>query len=114
MIGRSFSESATQTMGSGTKIRRFTRLLDGASAPFWALGPSGRLIYLSAGCGQWLGVEIESLVDRRSIAGAPVSDDPLDRLAASLSHGTAHQQATTVTECRRLIPATRRLGLPPR
>jgi hypothetical protein len=72
-------------MGSGTKIRRFTRLLDGSEAPLWVIGPGGRLAYLSAPCADWLGVEIEGLVDRRSIAGAAISDDPLDRLAASLS-----------------------------
>jgi DNA-binding NtrC family response regulator len=72
-------------MASGTKIRLFTKLLDAADAPLWVISPSGRLAYLSAGCAAWLGVSIESLVDRQSIAGAPVTDDPLDRLAASLS-----------------------------
>jgi transcriptional regulator with PAS, ATPase and Fis domain len=72
-------------MASGTKIRLFTKLLDAADAPLWVISPSGRLAYLSAGCAAWLGVSIESLIDRQSIAGAPVSDDPLDRLAASLS-----------------------------
>jgi DNA-binding NtrC family response regulator len=77
--------SATETMASGTKIRLLTRLLEASDAPLWAIGPTGQLVYLSAGCTDWLGVELESLVDRRSVAGAPVSDDPLDRLAASLS-----------------------------
>ncbi len=72
-------------MASGTKIRLLTRLLDASDAPLWAIGPDGRLAYLSAGCAQWLGVDAESLVDRRSVAGAPVSDETLDRLAASLS-----------------------------
>jgi transcriptional regulator with PAS, ATPase and Fis domain len=72
-------------MAIGTKIRRLTRLLEGSDAPLWAIGPTGQLVYLSAACAEWLGVDVEKLVDRRSIAGAPVSDDPLDRLAASLS-----------------------------
>jgi transcriptional regulator with AAA-type ATPase domain len=72
-------------MASGTKIRRLARLLDDGNTPLWVIGPAGELAYLAAPCARWLGVEVESLVDRRSIAGAPVSDDPLDRLAASLS-----------------------------
>ena len=76
-------------MASGTKIRQLTRLLDASDAPLWAIGPTGQLVYLSAACADWLGVDVESLVDRRSVAGAAVSDDPLDLLAASLSppHG---------------------------
>lgn len=80
-------------MATGTKIRPLTRLLDASDAPLWAIGPDGRLVYLSAGCGSWLGVDVEALVDRRSVAGAPVSDEPLDRLAASLSppHGLSER-----------------------
>ena len=72
-------------MASGTKIRRLTRLLDDGEAPLWVIGSDGLLVYLSAACTAWLGVDGESLIDRRAIAGAPVSDQPLDRLAASLS-----------------------------
>lgn len=72
-------------MASGTKIRRLTRLLDEGEAPLWVIGSDGRLVYLSAACTDWLGVDGESLIDRRAIAGAPVSDQPLDRIAASLS-----------------------------
>ncbi|MFK8111267.1 MAG: helix-turn-helix domain-containing protein [Rubripirellula sp.] len=72
-------------MATGTKIRALSRLLDANEAPLWAISPSGVLIYLSAGCAKWLGVDLELLIDRRSVAGAPVSDDPLDQLAASLS-----------------------------
>lgn len=72
-------------MASGTKIRLFTKLLDATDAPLWVISPSGRLAYLSAGCGPWLGVDVNSLVDRQAIAGAPVSDGRLDRIAASLS-----------------------------
>lgn len=72
-------------MATGTKIRALTRLLEGSDAPLWAIGPDGQLVYLSAACALWLGIDVETLVDRRSIAGAPISDDPLDRLAASLS-----------------------------
>lgn len=78
-------------MASGTKIRPFSRLLDTTDVPLWIIGPSGRLTYLTSGCAAWLKVDVELLVDRRSIAGTPVSDDPLDLLAASLSppHGIA-------------------------
>jgi DNA-binding NtrC family response regulator len=72
-------------MASGTKIRALTRLLDASTAAFWVIGPAGKIAYLSAGVGQWLGVDANQLVDRRSVAGVPESDHPLDRLAASLS-----------------------------
>lgn len=72
-------------MASGTKIRRLTRLLEECDAPLWVIDPTGQLAYLSAGCLAWFGVDLESMVDRRSVAGSPVSDDPLDRLAASIS-----------------------------
>jgi Bacterial regulatory protein, Fis family/Sigma-54 interaction domain len=72
-------------MATGTKIRALSRLLDASEAPMWAISPTGQLVYLSVGCATWLGIEVDSLLDRRSIAGAPVSDDPLDQLAASLS-----------------------------
>ncbi|MGI9469891.1 MAG: helix-turn-helix domain-containing protein [Rubripirellula sp.] len=72
-------------MASGTKIRPLARLLDASDAPLWAIGPSGRLVYLSAGCAEWLGIDVDSLLDRRSVAGAPVSTDPLDCVAAALS-----------------------------
>ena len=45
-------------MASGTKIRTLTRLLDTQHAPLWAIGPSGKLVYLSAGVGEWLRVYI--------------------------------------------------------
>ena len=72
-------------MASGSKIRPLAKLLDSSNAPLWAIGPSGRLVYLSVGCSRWLGVEAEALLDRRSVAGAPVSNELLDRIAASLS-----------------------------
>lgn len=72
-------------MATGTKIRALSRLLDASEAPVWAIAPSGELIYLSTGCATWLGIDVETLLDRRSVAGAPVSDHPLDQLAASLS-----------------------------
>lgn len=72
-------------MASGSKIRPLARLLDECEAPLWVIGPTGRLAYLSADCEAWLGTPAQSLVDRRSVAGSSVSDDPLDRLAASLA-----------------------------
>lgn len=72
-------------MASGTKIRRLTRLLEDCNGALWVIDSQGQLAYLSAGCASWLGIDVESLVDRRSVAGTPVSDDPLDRLAAALS-----------------------------
>lgn len=72
-------------MASGTKIRTLTRLLDASDAPVWAICPAGKIIYLSAGAAAWLGIDVDLLLDRRSIAGAPLSNDPLDAIAASLS-----------------------------
>ncbi len=89
MWARRFAATYCGTFGSsmatGTKIRQLSRLLDSSETPLWAIGPDGRLAYLSSGCATWLGIDPEALVDRRSIAGVPVSDDPLDQLAASLS-----------------------------
>ena len=85
MVGWLLQPSTGETMASGTKIRRLTRLLDECDAPLWVIDRDGQLAYLSAGCADWLGVDLESLIDRRSVAGSPVSDDPLDRLAASIS-----------------------------
>ena len=72
-------------MASGKKNRALTRLLDASTAAFWVIGPAGKIAYLSAAVGEWLGVDANELVDRRSVSGIPESDHPLDRLAASLS-----------------------------
>lgn len=72
-------------MTSGTKIRNLMRLLDASDAPVWAIDPAGKLVYLSAATARWLGLEVERLLQRRAVAGSPVSNDPLDLLAATLS-----------------------------
>ena len=92
---------------TGTRIRPLTRLLDASDAAMWAISPAGRLVYLSAGMERWLGVDPESLLDRRCVAGSPVSDDPLDIMAAQLSappglgsRGTASLRITPPSENR--------------
>ena len=72
-------------MVSGTGIRPFVRLLDKSKASVWAISPGGKLIYLSPGCSQWLGFDSGLLLDRRSVAGAPISNDKLDLIAAALA-----------------------------
>lgn len=72
-------------MAAGTKIRSLSRLLDASPGCLWVIGSTGQLVYLSAGVSQWLGIEVDTLMDRRSVAGSPISDDPLDFVAASLS-----------------------------
>ena len=72
-------------MAAGTKFRTLARLLDLSDTPVWVIGPAGKLIYLSAGVGAWLGIEADRLLDRRSVAGSAISDDPLDFVAASMS-----------------------------
>lgn len=72
-------------MATGTKARPFLRQLEASGRPFYVIGSNGNLIYLAAGCADWLRVDLESLVDRRCVAGASISDEPLDRLAAALS-----------------------------
>lgn len=72
-------------MATSTKIRPLSRLIDKATTPFWVIGPEGRLVFLSAAVGDWLKIDPESLVGRLCIAGASISDDPLDYLAASLA-----------------------------
>jgi len=71
------------------------RLFDAADAPVWAIDAEGMLVYLSAATARWLGIDVETLLNRRCIAGSPVSDDPLDQLAASLSPPPGfHQRGT--------------------
>ena len=72
-------------MLTGTKIRVLGRLLDASDAPVWVIGADGTLVYLSAGAADWIGREVESLVGRRCVAGSAITNDPLDRIAASLS-----------------------------
>ncbi|MGB1707003.1 MAG: hypothetical protein ACPHF4_04165, partial [Rubripirellula sp.] len=72
-------------MVSGTGIRPFARLLDKSQASVWAISPGGKLIYLSSGCSQWLGFDSSLLLDRRSVAGAPISNEKLDLIAAALA-----------------------------
>ncbi|MDA9934285.1 hypothetical protein N9B88_00815 [Rubripirellula sp.] len=72
-------------MVSGSGIRPFARLLDKSKASVWAISPDGRLIYLSPGCSQWLGFDSALLLDRRSVAGAPISNERLDLIAAALA-----------------------------
>ncbi|MCO8123614.1 hypothetical protein NHH03_17850 [Stieleria sp. TO1_6] len=72
-------------MSASTKIRPFSRLIDKSNAPFWVIDPDGRLLFLSAAVGDWLKLEPESLVGRLCVAGASISDDPLDYMAASLA-----------------------------
>ena len=72
-------------MVSGTGIRPFARLLDKSKASVWVISPGGKLIYLSLGCSQWLGFDSALLLDRRSVAGAAISDEKLDLIAAALA-----------------------------
>ena len=86
-----------EPMASGTRIRPFARLLDKSKAPVWAISPAGKLIYLSSGCSEWLGVDGELQLDRRSIAGAPVSNDRLDLIAAALAPPAELQRRGTAS-----------------
>lgn len=70
---------------TSTKFRPVAKLIDTVTMPFWVIDTNGRLVFLSGAVGQWLGVEPDSLLGRQCIAGASISDDPLDFLAASLS-----------------------------
>ncbi|MCD0461961.1 helix-turn-helix domain-containing protein [Roseiconus lacunae] len=72
-------------MATSTSIRPLSRLIDKAADPFWVIGPDGKLAYLSGSVGDWLSIEPEMLVGRSCVAGASISDDPLDFLAASLA-----------------------------
>ncbi|TWU57800.1 AAA-type ATPase lid domain-containing protein [Rubripirellula reticaptiva] len=72
-------------MFTGTKIRILGRLLDASDAPVWVIGSDGTLVYLSGGAADWLRRDVGPLLGRRCIAGAAISNDPLDRIAASLS-----------------------------
>ena len=72
-------------MASGISIRPFARSLDKSGASVWAISATGNLIYLSSGCSDWFGFDSALLLDRRSVAGAPVSSDKLDLIAAALA-----------------------------
>ncbi|MDA8745746.1 hypothetical protein N9N28_14020 [Rubripirellula amarantea] len=69
----------------GTSIRPLARMLEGAGAIVWVINPVGRLAYVSAGVGEWLHIEPAELLDRQAIAGAAVSDQWQDHVAAALS-----------------------------
>jgi DNA-binding NtrC family response regulator len=84
-------------MVSGTGIRPFARLLDKSNASVWAISPTGKLIYLSSGCSQWLGFDSAVLLDRRCVAGAPISDDKLDLIAAALAAPAELQRRGTAS-----------------
>jgi hypothetical protein len=84
-------------MASGTKIRTLARLLDSSAAPLWVIGPAGNLVYLSAGVSTWLGIDATTLLERRSVAGSPISDDPLDYVAASMSPPPGFQSRGTAS-----------------
>ncbi len=84
-------------MASGTQTRPFLRLLEASGSPLYVIGPQGDLVYLSAGCADWLGVDLNLLLNRRCIAGSPVSDEPYDRLAAALSPPTGLSQRGTAS-----------------
>jgi len=76
--------------------RALARMFDASSVPIWLIGEDGHLAYFSEAALAWLGLAADDLLGRRSVAGSPISNDPLDFLAASLSpppglasHGTA-------------------------
>ena len=84
-------------MPSGTQTRPFLRLLESSGSPLYVIGPQGDLIYLSAGCADWLGVDLDQLLNRRCVAGSPVSDEPYDRLVAALSPPSGLSQRGTAS-----------------
>lgn len=100
-------------MTIGTKIRVLGRLLDASHTPVWVIGPDGTLVYLSAAAIDWLGRDGELLVGRRSIAGATVSDDPIDRIAASLSPPPGFHDTGTAS-LRIQVPTIDGIKCPPR
>lgn len=84
-------------MASGTQTRAFLRLLEASGSPLYVIGPQGDLVYLSSGCADWLGVDLELLLNRRCVAGSPVSDEAYDRLAAALSPPTGLSKRGTAS-----------------
>jgi len=84
-------------MVSGNGIRPFARLLDKSKASVWAISPAGKLIYLSPNCSQWLGFDSGLLLDRSSIAGAPISNEKLDLIAAALAAPAELQRRGTAS-----------------
>jgi DNA-binding NtrC family response regulator len=68
-----------------TSIRPLSKLLEKAAVPFWVVDDAGQLVFVSAAVGDWLDVDPDSLVGRKCVAGASISEDPLDSLAASLA-----------------------------
>ncbi|MEO1524287.1 MAG: helix-turn-helix domain-containing protein [Planctomycetota bacterium] len=84
-------------MAKSTKIRPLAKLIDQNARPFWVIDPDGRLAFLSGHVGEWLGIDPEDLVGRTCVAGASISDDPLDHLAASLAPPPGFRQRGTAS-----------------
>ena len=84
-------------MGTSTKIRKLARLLEHEGATLWCIDHSDELVFLSAGCADWLGIDVEDLIGRRSKAGTAVSGDPADLIAASLSPPPGFQTLGTAS-----------------
>ena len=80
------SENQSKRPARASKTSRgLARVLDASGAAIWLIGLDGKLAYFSQAATDWLGLEATDLLGRRSVAGSPISDDPLDYLAASLS-----------------------------
>lgn len=71
----------------GTSVRPLARLLAGA-APLWIFDHDGRLAYVSAECGRWLGIDPQHLIgrDARAIASSEgTAADFAARVATSIA-----------------------------
>ena len=84
-------------MSPSTKIRRLTRLLESPDAIVWCINHADELVFVSAGCAAWLGVDGETLIGRKSKAGTPVSGSTEDLIAASLSPPPGFRRRGTAT-----------------
>ena len=84
-------------MSSSTKIRRLTRLLESSDAIVWCISHTDELVFISGGCADWLGVDGETLIGRKSKAGTSVSGCPEDLIAASLSPPPGFRRRGTAT-----------------
>lgn len=74
---------ATDSLRS-TSLRGLTKLL-ATPLPTWVIAPDGSLAYLSASCGQWLGVAPQALLGRSTRGD---STEPLDAIAQALTPTT--------------------------
>ncbi|XZE54494.1 helix-turn-helix domain-containing protein [Planctomycetaceae bacterium SH139] len=88
------SKSGTEFRKRATSVRPLAKLF-ASPVPIWAIAADGSLAFLSASCGQWLGVAPRSLLGRSTRVQ---SQHPLDALARALGPPTQAPRSMLIAE----------------